>query len=141
MHVMQLHTSTFRLLRGCRPKATRRRPALSPSTAICLHPVFCEAGMVRRLLRGDQYEHIAQLLPGKAGGRGRPAIDNREFVEAVSWIARTGSPWRDLPEEFGRWNSIYKRFARGSQAGMLPQSGRTVLCSNETVPSHGYPIR
>ncbi|POM14879.1 putative transposase [Burkholderia cepacia] len=62
--------------------------------------------MVRGLLRGDQYEHIAQLLPGKAGGRGRPAIDNREFVEAVSWIARTGSPWRDLPEEFGRWNSI-----------------------------------
>lgn len=74
--------------------------------------------MVRRLLRGDQYERMAQLLPGKAGGRGRPATDNRGFVEAVLWIARTGSPWRDLPEEFGRWNSIYKRFPRWSLAGI-----------------------
>jgi transposase len=74
--------------------------------------------MVRRLLRDDQYERIAQLLPGRAGSRGRPVADNREFVEAVLWIARTGSPWRDLPEEFGGWNSVYKRFARWSQAGI-----------------------
>ncbi|MGF6553166.1 IS5 family transposase [Paraburkholderia youngii] len=74
--------------------------------------------MVRRLLRDDQYERIAQLLPGRAERRGRPATDNREFVEAVLWIARTGTPWRDLPEEFGCWNSVYKRFARWSQAGI-----------------------
>jgi hypothetical protein len=48
-----------------------------------------EAGMVRRMLR-DQYERIALLLPGKAGDRGRTAADNREFVEAVLWLARTG---------------------------------------------------
>ncbi|WP_454753719.1 IS5 family transposase [Cupriavidus necator] len=72
--------------------------------------------MARRLLRDDQYERIALLLPGKAGDRGRTAADNREFVEAVLWIARTGSPWRDLPEEFGNWNSVYQRFARWSRA-------------------------
>ena len=46
------------------------------------------------------------------------ATNNREFVEAVLWIARTGSPWRDLPEEFGPWNSVYKRFARWSKSGL-----------------------
>ena len=74
--------------------------------------------MVRRMLRDDQFERIASLLPGRPGSRGRPAADNREFVEAVLWVARTGSPWRDLPEEFGGWNSVYKRFARWSQAGI-----------------------
>ena len=36
-------------------------------------------------------------------------MDNRLFVEAVPWIVRTGSPWRDLPEEFGKWNTVFKR--------------------------------
>jgi transposase len=40
------------------------------------------------------------------------------FLEAVLWIARTGSPWRDLPEQFGCWNSIYPRFARWSEKGV-----------------------
>ncbi|MCM2481864.1 IS5 family transposase [Burkholderia glumae] len=74
--------------------------------------------MTRRMLRNDQYERIAMLLPGKIGDRSRPATNNREFVEAVLWIARTGSPWRDLPEEFGPWNSVYKRFARWSKSGV-----------------------
>ena len=74
--------------------------------------------MVRRMLRDDQFERIAPLLPGGPGSRGRPAANNREFVEAVLWIARTGSPWRDLPEEFGSWNTVYRRFARWSDAGI-----------------------
>ena len=41
-----------------------------------------------------------------------------QFVEAVLWIARTGSPWRDLPPEFGLWNSAYQRFARWSRQGV-----------------------
>jgi len=70
--------------------------------------------MLRLMLRDDQWERIAPLLRGKAGDRGRSGVDNRRFVEAVFWIARTGSPWRDLPIEFGKWNSIYIRFARWS---------------------------
>jgi len=66
------------------------------------------------LLRDDQWERIEPLMQGKAGDRGRRGANNRLFVEAVLWIARTGSPWRDLPPQFGPWNSIYVRFARWS---------------------------
>ena len=70
--------------------------------------------MVRMLLRDDQWKRIEPLLQGKAGDRGRRGANNRLFVEAVLWLARTGSPWRDLPSEFGLWNSVYVRFSRWS---------------------------
>ena len=57
--------------------------------------------MPRKLLRDDQWKRIEAMLPGKVGDRGRTAGDNRLFVEAVLWIARTGTPWRDLPKAFG----------------------------------------
>lgn len=68
--------------------------------------------MIRTVLNDDQWQRIAALVPGKAGDPGRPARDNRLFVEAVLWIARTGAPWRDLPEEFGKWYTVYTRFWR-----------------------------
>ena len=68
------------------------------------------------MLSDDQYDRIAPLLQGKSTDPGRTAGDNRLFVEAVLWIARTGSPWRDLPPDFGPWNSVYQRFARWSRA-------------------------
>ena len=70
--------------------------------------------MPRTILRDDQWERIAFLLHGKPGDSGRTGNDNRLFVEAVLWVGRTGSPWRDLPVEFGPWNSAYVRFARWS---------------------------
>jgi transposase len=47
---------------------------------------------------------------GKRSDPGRSGADNRRFIEAVLWIARTGSPWRDLPTAFGRWNTVFKRY-------------------------------
>jgi transposase len=73
--------------------------------------------MPRRQRRDEQWKRIEPMLPERAGHRGREAADNRLFIETVLWIARTGSPWRDLPEEFTRWNSTYQRFARWSKAG------------------------
>jgi transposase len=50
--------------------------------------------------------------------RGSSGRDNRMFIEAVLWIVRTGSPWRDLPEAFGAWNSVFRRFSRWSHKGI-----------------------
>jgi transposase len=62
------------------------------------------------VLRDDQWERIAPLVPGKVGDLGRSGADNRLFVEAVLWIVRVGAPWRDLPKSFGNWNSVFQRF-------------------------------
>ena len=72
----------------------------------------------RTYLRNEQWSRIEHLLPGKATDRGVTASDNRLFVEAVLYVARTGIPWRDLPKRFGAWNSTYKRFSRWSDAGI-----------------------
>ena len=74
--------------------------------------------MIRKILRNDQWDRIKDLLPGKAGDCGVTAKDNRKFVEAVLWIARTGAPWRDMPKEFGHWNRIYVRYDRWSKKGV-----------------------
>ena len=64
--------------------------------------------MIRMML--SDAHRIEPLLPGKAGDPGRSGTDNRLFLEAVLWLVRTGVPWRDLPEAFGRWN--FRRFRR-----------------------------
>lgn len=75
--------------------------------------------MDRTTLSDEQWERIAPHLPGKIGDPGRSAEDNRLFMEALFWIARVGGPWRDLPESFGRWNSVFRRFRRWTQKGVL----------------------
>ena len=74
--------------------------------------------MARNVLREDQWDRVKDLLPGKATDRGVTAKNNRLFLEAVLWIARTGSPWRDLPEEFGHWHRVYVRYNRWSKKGV-----------------------
>ena len=73
--------------------------------------------MVRKVLSDAQWERIAPELPGKQGDPGRSGEDNRLFVEAVLWLVRTGSPWRDLPDEFGKWKTVYTRFWRWADKG------------------------
>ena len=51
------------------------------------------------------WERLQPHLPGGAGKRGRPARDNRLFLDAVFWNLRTGAPWRDLPPDYGDWKN------------------------------------
>jgi transposase len=69
----------------------------------------------------DQWKRLKGLLPGKDSDPGRSAYDNRLFLEAILWKVRVGAPWRDLPDEFGPWNSVFKRFRRWAQNGVFEQ--------------------
>ena len=66
--------------------------------------------MIRTVLTNAQWRKMEPHCLGKASDHGRTGSDNRMFIEAVLWIARTGSPWRDLPDEFGNWNTVFQRF-------------------------------
>jgi putative transposase len=68
-------------------------------------------------LTDQQYERIEPLLSGKPGDPGRNAENNRRFMNAVYWIARTGAPWADLPERFGKYDTVYQRFNRWAKKG------------------------
>ena len=63
--------------------------------------------MVRPQLNSQQWARIEELLASR--GPGRPPKDNRKFIEAVLWWRRTGVPWRDLPDEFGPWKTVFDR--------------------------------
>ena len=72
----------------------------------------------RLILREDQWERIAPHIIGDERTRGTSGRDKRLLVEGVLWIVRTGSPWRDLPEGFGKWFTVYMRFWRWVQKGV-----------------------
>ena len=81
------------------------------------------------MLRDDQRLQIELMPYGKAGDRGRSGADNRLFVEAVLWMARTGAPWRDLPSDFGPWNTAFRRFSRWADKGVW-QARFAKLCED-----------
>ena len=76
----------------------------------------------RLILRDEQWERISQHIIGNDRTRGSSGRDNRMFVEAVLWIVRTGSPWRDLPDVFGG--------ARRASGGACSRRCRTIRTSN-----------
>jgi len=73
---------------------------------------------MRKLLTNGMWSKLAPLLPAESGRQGPVAKDNRLMVEGMLWKMRTGCPWRDLPEDFGPWESVYTRFSRWCKAGV-----------------------
>lgn len=75
--------------------------------------------MVKRYeLSEAQWRRIGTLLPGKASDPGRTGGDNRLFVNGVLWVLRSGARWSDLPERYGKWKTVHKRFTRWAKSGV-----------------------
>lgn len=64
-----------------------------------------------------QIEPYFMPKTNKTGGR--PMNDLRNTINGIIWIARSGAPWRDLPERYGEWNTVYKAFARFEERGIF----------------------
>jgi putative transposase len=75
-------------------------------------------GIGRYELSDVQWEQIKDLLPGRLESVGRTAADNRVFVNGVLWVLRSGARWRDLPERYGKYKSVHKRFIRWANSGV-----------------------
>jgi putative transposase len=70
-------------------------------------------------LNPGEWSVLAPLLPAPSKKGGRPAKPHRPMIEAMHWILRTGAPWRDLPSAYGPWQSVYTRFSRWSESGVI----------------------
>ena len=76
--------------------------------------------MKRYELTTEQWERVKPLLPPEeTGKRGRPRKDNRTMLNGMLWIARSGALWRELPDAYGPWQSVYARFAKWRDDGTL----------------------
>jgi transposase len=81
------------------------------------------------LSRGDltdsEWHILNPLLPDR-GDRGPPISDKRRMVNGILWVLRTGAPWRDMPERYGNWNSVFVRFTRWSKIGVWDAAFETL---------------
>lgn len=82
-------------------------------------------------LSDEQWSKIASLLPGKAGDPGRTASDNRVFINGCLWVLRSGAHWRDLPERYGKWKTVHKRFSRWCHAGIWERIFATLTADRD----------
>lgn len=72
----------------------------------------------RHELTDEQFAKLAPLLPPERPATGRPNKDHRTVLNGILWRLKTGVPWRDLPERYGPWETVYSRFRRWQRAGV-----------------------
>lgn len=75
--------------------------------------------MRRYELTDRQWEMIADLMPTPSRRGGRPWRDHRQVLNGIMWILHTGAQWREMPERYGPWKSIYGRFRRWQRSGLF----------------------
>ena len=81
--------------------------------------------MARRLLNDQQWQRISRLIPESKPG-GRPPLPRRNILNGIFWILRTGAPWRDLPKEFGAWQTVWRLFDQWNGEGTLDKILQTL---------------
>jgi transposase len=91
--------------------------------------------MIREDLTDEQWARIEPLIRGGRRGKRGPRSDNRRFINAVIWMARSGARWRDLPERFGKVSTVKSRYYRWVEDGVLDAilETRAADCDTEWV--------
>ena len=84
-------------------------------------------------LTKDQFAKIAPMLPGREGHVGVTAKDNHNFLNAVCWRLKTGAPWRYLPERYGDWKNVHRRFSRWAKGGVFDKLLGALTDGEETA--------
>ena len=74
--------------------------------------------LARNLISDDEWAFFEGFIRGVRHPNGRKPADHRLVLDGIFWIARTGAPWRDLPQEFGKWSSVYRQFRHWTLAGL-----------------------
>jgi transposase len=72
----------------------------------------------RHELTDEQWAELVVLLPPEKPHTGRPSLAHRQIMNGILWVLRTGAPWRDMPERYGKWQTVYSRFRRWREAGV-----------------------
>ncbi len=85
-------------------------------------------------MEDTEWTFFEQFIVEIRGRGGRPASNHRLVLDGIFWIARTGAQWRDLPEEFGKWSSVYRQFRRWTLAGLW-ELVLEALNESEAVPN------
>lgn len=75
--------------------------------------------MKRHALTDEQWDLVKPLIPRRVARTGRLPRDERQMLDGIMWILATGAPWRDLPERFGPWNTVYDYFRNWRKAGVF----------------------
>ena len=86
-----------------------------------------------RVLTDAQWALLEPLLPSSKGKQSRPFRDHRQVLEGIVFRLRTGCPWRDLPERFGPWQTVWKRHARFSKDGTWDQIMAALLTTADAA--------
>ena len=85
-------------------------------------------------LTDEEWDQVKELLPPeRTGKKGKPCKDNRNMLNAMIWLARSGAPWRDLPERYGSWKSVYTRFRKWLNDGVLNNIFRIFALEAELI--------
>jgi len=74
--------------------------------------------LIRGLMSDVEWEFFEPFVVASGPLSGRPPSDHRRTLDGIFWVTRTGAPWRDLPKELGRWNTVYRQFLRWSRSGV-----------------------
>ena len=77
-----------------------------------------ETSLARDLMTDDEWAFFEHFILAARAPNGRKPTNHRIVLDGIFRIARTGSPWRDLPEEFGKWSSVYRQFRRWTLSGL-----------------------